>query len=116
MRIWHEQLISQLCQKHLCAMWREMRGAYKIITEHNTCSYSKHPATLEFIDAPMALWYRMLQVKLEMEFRGYHPKEMPDKPDKNGGQIKDLQTLNLSLCCGAEKTDYGFCSDCHENC
>lgn len=31
MRIWHESLIPKLCQKHLCAMWREGLGCLKIV-------------------------------------------------------------------------------------
>lgn len=32
MRIWHEQLISKLCQKHLNAAWNEGNTVYGIIT------------------------------------------------------------------------------------
>jgi uncharacterized protein (TIGR02328 family) len=76
MRIWHEQLIPKLCQKHLCAMWREINGAMVIIIK-NKKGYSHHPAVKEFAYAPRALYKRMYQVREEMLFRGYHPKEMP---------------------------------------
>lgn len=77
MRIWHQSLIPRLCQKHLCAMWREGLGAYKIIIEHKKCSYANHPATLEFKNHPELLWMRLHAVRNEMLKRGYHPKEMP---------------------------------------
>ena len=96
MRILHEQLIPNLCQKHLCAMWCEGLGAYKIITE-NKKGYRNHPATQEFIDAPLALWHRLLQVKLEMEYRGYHPKEIPPKPQNSTGSINLWQTLEEQI-------------------
>lgn len=79
MRIWHPALIPHLCQKHLCAMWREGLGAYKIITENRTnLSYFKHPATQEFVNDISALWSRLYLVRQEMLKRGYHPKEMPN--------------------------------------
>lgn len=92
MRIWNEKLIPSLCQKHLCAMWREGLGAYKIIVEHSTCSYSKHPATLEFINCPENLWQRLELLKDEATKRGYHFKDLP-KYVKFGGQVKEWQTL-----------------------
>lgn len=76
MRIWHEQLIPHLCQKHLCAMWREGLGCYKIITE-NKKGYRNHPAVKEFENYPGRLLYRLSQVREEMLKRGYHPKELP---------------------------------------
>ncbi len=76
MRIWHEQLIPHLCQKHLCAMWREGLGAYKIITE-NKKGYRNHPAVKEFISAPSQLGKRLLLVRNEMLRRGYNPKLLP---------------------------------------
>lgn len=78
MRIWHEDLISKLCQKHLCAMWREGLGMYKIITgEVDGGSYKKHPAVREFKFASDVLYFRLNDVRQEMIKRGYHPKEMP---------------------------------------
>jgi len=76
MRIWHEKLIPKLCQKHLCAMWREGLGMYKIITE-NKSGYRNHPATLEFIGKPHLLYTRLQLVRNEMLSRNYHPKELP---------------------------------------
>jgi len=75
MRIWHEKLIPRLCQKHLCACWREGLGAYKIITENKT-GYRNHPAVKEFKDAPQELHDRLKQIREEMLKRGYHPKEL----------------------------------------
>ncbi len=77
MRIWHNQLIPKLCQKHLCAMWREGLGCYKIITE-NKKGYRNHPAAKEWIGFPELLWYRLENVRDEMVKRGYHPKETPE--------------------------------------
>lgn len=79
MRIWHEQLIPKLCQKHLCAVWREGLGCYKIITEDKK-GYRNHPATKEFIGASFALWNRLETIRNEMILRGYKPKEMPMIP------------------------------------
>lgn len=76
MRIWHEQLIPSLCQKHLCAVWRESLGAYKIIMEDKK-GYRNHPATQEFIHSSGYLRVRLLLVRHEMLVRGYHPKELP---------------------------------------
>lgn len=75
MRIWSEQLIPKLCQKHLCAMWREGLGAYKIITE-NKKGYRNHPAVKEFENSLAYLYDRLEKVRIEMIIRGYHPKEM----------------------------------------
>lgn len=77
MRIWHEQLIPLLCQKHLCAMWREGLGCYKIITE-NKRGYRNHPAVKEFYNYNGNLYERLQKVRDEMIKRGYHPKEMPE--------------------------------------
>lgn len=100
MRIWHEQLIPLLCQKHLCAMWREGLGCYKIITE-NKKGYRNHPAVKEFEDAEARLYYRLFLVRNEMLFRGYHPKKLPElivnhlKPWK--WTIKPWQTLEQQV-------------------
>jgi hypothetical protein len=78
MRIWHEDLIPKLCQKHLSAMWREGLGAYKIINENRTdLSYWKHPATQEFIYNLDLLHERLRLVREEMLKRAYNPKELP---------------------------------------
>lgn len=77
MRIWHESLIPKLCQKHLCAMWREGLGAYKIITENKT-GYRNHPAVKEFENHRNLLWERLMLVRREMLTRGYNPKPLPD--------------------------------------
>jgi hypothetical protein len=79
MRIWHEKLIPKLCQKHLCAMWREGLGCYKIITE-NKKGYRNHPATKEFEGDPICLWRRLRAVRNEMIKRNYNPKCMPPLP------------------------------------
>jgi len=78
MRIWHEKLIPHLCQKHLCACWRESLGAYSIITE-NKKGYRNHPAVKEFIGYEYKLYGRLMTIRTEMLSRGYHPKEMPEK-------------------------------------
>ena len=98
MRIWNEQLIPKLCQKHLCAMWREGLGAFKIITENRTnLSYWKHPATQEFVNAPLELKNRLWAVRKEMLKRGYHPKELPDCKMKIGGKINEWQNLEQQI-------------------
>jgi len=76
MRIWHEQLIPKLCQKHLCAMWREGLGCYKILTEDKK-GYRNHPAVKEFEGKIEQLWLRLHEVRQEMLKRGYHPKPLP---------------------------------------
>lgn len=76
MRIWHEELISKLCQKHLCAMWREGLGCYKILWE-NKSGYRNHPATKEFEGKIEQLWLRLHEVRSEMIERGYKPKDLP---------------------------------------
>jgi len=79
-------------------MWREGLGAFKIITENRTdLAYYKHPATQEFVGAPMALWNILLWVKLEMERRGYHPKELPTRPEKMTGTVKPWQSLEEQI-------------------
>ncbi len=42
------------------------------------------------------------------------PKELEEELKKIDKELDKLVD-HLSLCCGAEITDYGFCSDCHEN-
>ena len=99
MRIWHEQLIPKLCQKHLCAMWREGLGAYKIITEGKK-GYRNHPAVKEFEDCPSYLFHRLLRVRAEMINRGYNPKPLPLVENLDelmqgfSGKIKPWQTLD----------------------
>lgn len=109
MRIWHEQLIPKLCQKHLCAMWREGLRAYSIITENNK-GYRNHPAVKEFENAPSHLFLRLLSVRREMIIRGYKPKEICVNHsslwfDKKTGQayilgketIKEWQSLDEQI-------------------
>lgn len=91
MRIWHEQLIPKLCQKHLCAMWREGLGAYKIITE-NKKGYRNHPAVKEFEDCPDELFKRLQAIRKEMIRRGYKPKEIEEKLI-----IKGIMTGNIYI-------------------
>lgn len=106
MRIWHEQLIPKLCQKHLCAMWREGLGAYAIITgttqpkdiysviTNNSKGYRNHPAVKEFECVPHQLWARLFMVFREMIRRGYHPSRMPTPPQSMVSQkTKEWQTL-----------------------
>lgn len=76
MRIWSEKLIPKLCQKHLCGMWRESLGAYKIITE-NKIGYRNHPAVKEWENNPYGLWQILKLVKIESKKRGYNFKELP---------------------------------------
>jgi hypothetical protein len=76
MRIWHEELVPKLCQKHLCAVWREALGCYNIVTSDKK-GYRNHPATKEFLGRPHRLWYRLKLIRAEMLSRGYHPKDMP---------------------------------------
>ena len=83
MRIWHEQLIPKLCQKHLCAMWREGLGAYAIITQGKK-GYANHPATKEFEDCPQILHKILGKVQGEMFARCYHPKALPLKESGTG--------------------------------
>lgn len=80
MRIWHQTLIPHLCQKHLCAVWREALGCYHIITQ-NKQGYRNHPATQEFINYPDQLFDRLLLIREEMLHRGYHPKEIQPAHD-----------------------------------
>lgn len=97
MRIWHEQLIPKLCQKHLCAMWRESLGAYKIITE-NKKGYRNHPAVKEFYYAPLSLWMRLKAVRDEMENRMYKPKLLPPCPyDVDIDDVREWQTLEEQI-------------------
>lgn len=76
MRIWSEKLIPKLCQKHLCAMWREGLGCYKIITE-NKKGYRNHPAVKEFENHSWHLLKRLYFVREEMLNRNYNPKKLP---------------------------------------
>lgn len=81
-------------------MWREGLGAYKIIIENRTdLSYWKHPATQEFVNAPVYLWIRLKQIRKEMLNRGYHPKELPEmpKPQNTSQKIKQWQTLEQQI-------------------
>lgn len=79
-------------------MWREGLGAYKIITENRTdLTYWKHPATQEFVYAPMALWYRLELVRLEMLERGYHPKLMPKAMQGDSETESEWQTLDEQI-------------------
>jgi len=96
MRIWHQKLIPRLCQKHLCGMWRESLGCYKIITE-NKKGYLNHPATQEFVNCPSALYERLKAVRQEMLARNYNPKELPDFELPVGGVVKEWQTLEEQI-------------------
>ena len=97
MRLWHAELIPKLCQKHLCAMWREGLGAYKIITE-NRKGYRNHPATIEFKHAPNTLYLILELVREEMIKRNYHPKEMPPRHvSKATEHIQVWQTLEEQI-------------------
>lgn len=67
-------------------MWREALGCWKIITE-NKKGYRNHPATKEFEGKPRALWYRLAQIRTEMVFRGYHPKNLPTPSWQSGVRV-----------------------------
>ena len=95
MRIWDKRLIPRLCQKHLCAMWRESLGAYSIITEGKS-GYRNHPATQEFINSPADLYDILSIVRDEMLKRGYHPKELPKKVNTRS-TIKSWQNLKQQV-------------------
>lgn len=105
MRIWHEKLIPKLCQKHLCAMWREGLGCYKLVRNNKVGKdivrkgYQNHPATIEFEQAAMSLWERLKMVRDEMKRRGYHPKRMPTRPSTLVWwyQEKPWQTLDEQI-------------------
>jgi len=77
MRIWHEQLIPYLCQKHLCGCWREGLGMMSILLEDKK-AHRNYPATKEFEYSINYLWVRLNKVRNEMLRRGYHPKELPN--------------------------------------
>lgn len=97
MRIWHEQLIPKLCQKHLCAVWREALGCYKIITEGKK-GYINHPATQEFLNYPDQLFDRLALIREEMLRRGYHPKDLPIQPEMpDAGLPDEWQTLEQQI-------------------
>lgn len=96
MRIWHEDLIPKLCQKHLCAMWREGLGMLSILTE-NKQGYRNHPATKEFEGRPWALWVRLRKVREEMVKRGYKPKSLPLINGMSGPSNQLWQTLEEQI-------------------
>ena len=79
MRIWHPSLLPILCQKHLCAVWRESNIMIYGILE-NKSGWKQHPARKEFENCPDKLWDRMKLIREEMLKRGYHPKELPPRP------------------------------------
>ena len=96
MRIWHEKLIPKLCQKHLCAMWREGLGMFSILV-NNKKSYRNHPATIEFEQNVLELKNRLHAVRQEMLARGYHPKALPDGKMGCDGKVKEWQTLEEQI-------------------
>lgn len=97
MRVWHQDLIPKLCSRHLVAVHREARGAYKIITEKRTdLSYHKHPATQEFIECPEALHKRMQAVCDEADKRGYNFQRPPELV-VFGGEVKEWQSLEQQI-------------------
>lgn len=95
MRIWHEQLIPNLCVKHFVALWREALGAYKIIAE-NKKGYRNHPATQEFIECPEQLHDILCLVKEESKKRGYNFKDVPERV-VFGGERRPWQTLEEQI-------------------
>jgi hypothetical protein len=101
MRIWHPDLIPQLCTKHFVACWREALGAYSIITGDKQ-GYRNHPATQEYIDCPEALHGILSQIKEESIKRGYNFKDVPPKVTK-GGSIKPWQTIGEQILALKEK-------------
>jgi len=98
MRIWHEKLIPKLCQKHLCALWREGLGCYKIITEDKK-GYRNHPATKEFEKAPEKLLIRLHKTRNEMLRRGYNPKMIDgyEFAKSLNEEVKEWQTLEEQI-------------------
>lgn len=76
MRLWHTELVPKLCQKHLCAMWREGLGCWAIV-RGNKQGYRNHPATKEWIGDDLGLYMRLCHVRCEMLRRGYNPKHIP---------------------------------------
>lgn len=99
MRIWHEELIPKLCQKHLCAMWREGLGCYKIVTcQVSGGSYKNHPAVKEFENDTIELIRRLCLVREEMLSRGYNPKELKlDNIFTSSEVFKPWQTLEEQI-------------------
>lgn len=91
MRIWHENLISDLCNKHLVAMWREALGCYSIIV-NNKKGYRNHPAVQEFMDSPEKLHNRLKLIKKEARKRNFNFKEVPKRVEF-GGKTKQWQSL-----------------------
>lgn len=92
MRIWHEDLVPHLCRQHLLAVWREGLGCYNVVTSDKQ-GYRNHPATKEWLHAPLALWNYLRLVRREMLERGYNPKPMPPKPPYTPSEYrKEWQT------------------------
>ncbi|MFW6282707.1 MAG: pyrimidine dimer DNA glycosylase/endonuclease V [Minisyncoccales bacterium] len=91
MRIWHQNLITNLRSKHLVATWREALGCYSIIVNGKE-GYKNHPAVQEFIDCPEELHNRLQLIKKESEKRGFNFKKIPERIEF-GGKIKKWQSL-----------------------
>jgi hypothetical protein len=96
MRIWHEKLIPGLCQKHLCAVWREGLGCYKIITEGKR-GYRNHPAVKEFEFALDSLYARLSLIRKEMLRRGYRPKPLPERYHNTIDVVLEWQDLEMQI-------------------
>lgn len=99
MRIWHEELIPKLCQKHLCAMWREGLGCLKIVQYMTDGGgYKNHPAVKEFMGDSYRLVQRLYLVRQEMLKRGYHPKELVHSNIfTSSNNYQPWQTLNEQI-------------------
>jgi len=97
MRSWDPILYPYLCQKHLCACWRESLGMFDILIKNRQSSYRHHPATKEFIDCPDILWERLSLLRTEMLKRGYHPKELPLKPPVSSKGLHEWQSLHTQI-------------------
>jgi hypothetical protein len=91
MRIWHKQLISKLCSKHLGAVWYEGLSLYSIITK-NTRGWKNTPMRMEFEACPEALHDRLRVIREERLKRGYKAKELPERI-VGGGLVKPWQSL-----------------------
>lgn len=114
MRIWHKNLIPSLCQKHICAMWREGLICYYGILE-NKPSWKNHPARKEFENCPDKLYKRLCYVSEEMLKRGYHPNiKLLKEFNKTCKEPKEWQTLEQQIEILKEKSKTIKNCNCYE--
>ena len=97
MRVWHKNLIPQLCNMHLVALWREARIMfYGIINDKP--GWRNHPARKEFENCPDKLWDRMMLVKNEADKRGLNFKApIPPRPKESGIEPIEWQSLEEQI-------------------